>query len=72
MSTDTTAATPPGQTFSVNGIDFHCEVRGAGEPLVLLHGFGGRGDGWRQLFDLDELARHAEFARRSLAFLGGS
>src|SRR4029077_10063166 len=42
--------------FRINDIDMTCEIRGAGEPLVLLHGFGGRGDDWRHVFDLDELA----------------
>jgi len=43
--------------ISVNGIDLAHEVRGEGEPLVLLHGFTGAGADWAHVFDLDELAR---------------
>jgi pimeloyl-ACP methyl ester carboxylesterase len=43
---------------SLNGMDMYCEVRGDGEPLVLLHGFTGSGSDWSRLFDLDRLARH--------------
>jgi pimeloyl-ACP methyl ester carboxylesterase len=45
------------RTISVNGIDMHVELRGSGEPLVLLHGFFGRGDDWRHVFDLMDLAQ---------------
>lgn len=31
----------PGRTVRLNGIEIHYEVRGTGEPLLLLHGFGG-------------------------------
>ena len=50
------AAAPPGKLVSVNGIQLHYEERGAGEPLLLLHGFGmcGRGD-WGGI--VDELAK---------------
>lgn len=34
------AARAPGQFVSVNGINLHYQVRGEGEPLLLLHGFG--------------------------------
>ncbi len=30
----------------VNGIEMHYQLRGAGEPLLLLHGFGACGDDW--------------------------
>ena len=30
----------------INGIEYHVEARGAGEPLVLLHGFTGSGANW--------------------------
>ena len=36
-----------GRTASVNGIEMYYEERGAGEPLVLLHGFGGCGLHWQ-------------------------
>jgi pimeloyl-ACP methyl ester carboxylesterase len=35
----------------VNGFDMHVEVRGDGEPLVLLHGGGGAGVNWNLVFD---------------------
>lgn len=37
-----------GKTVPVNGIDLYYEEYGSGEPLVLLHGFSGTGDGWKQ------------------------
>src|SRR5215813_10353528 len=40
-----------------DGADLHYEVRGDGEPLLLLHGFTGAGGDWTYLFDLDALAR---------------
>jgi pimeloyl-ACP methyl ester carboxylesterase len=44
---------------TLHGIELAFEVRGEGEPLVLLHGFGGAGGDWAQVFDLDALeARH--------------
>jgi pimeloyl-ACP methyl ester carboxylesterase len=45
------------RTVEVNGIEMHVQLLGAGEPLVLLHGFTGCGGDWRHVFDLDELAR---------------
>lgn len=35
-----------GKTVSVNGIEMYYETSGQGEPLVLLHGFGGGGAMW--------------------------
>jgi len=35
--------TPPGQVIHANGIDLHYVDRGKGEPLLLVHGFGGCG-----------------------------
>jgi pimeloyl-ACP methyl ester carboxylesterase len=46
-----------GRTTSCNGIELHYEARGAGEPLLLLHGFTGCGRDFGHLFDLNELAR---------------
>jgi pimeloyl-ACP methyl ester carboxylesterase len=40
-----------------DGADLHYEVRGDGEPLLLLHGFTGAGSDWKYLFELDDLAR---------------
>ena len=39
------------RTFELNGIEMYCEVRGEGEPLVLLHGGTGAGCDWRYVFD---------------------
>jgi len=46
----------PGKIVAVNGINLHYEERGAGEPLLLLHGFGMCGPGdWGPI--ADDLAR---------------
>jgi hypothetical protein len=37
------AADAPGKTVAVNGIEMYYETSGEGEPLLLLHGFGGSG-----------------------------
>ena len=37
----------PGRTHRVNDIEMYYEVRGTGEPLLLLHGFGGCGQDWQ-------------------------
>ena len=42
------------QVASINGIEMYYEIRGEGEPLMLLHGFTGAGSDWRYVFDLDE------------------
>jgi len=44
-------AAVPGRTFQVNGMEMYAEVRGTGEPLVLLHGFGGCGLAWSRVTD---------------------
>lgn len=44
-------------TVTVNGFELYYEVRGEGEPLVLLHGFTGSSGDWVHLFDLDALCR---------------
>ncbi|HEY7371299.1 MAG TPA: alpha/beta fold hydrolase [Polyangia bacterium] len=58
MPNDTTATIPTTDHTSISheGAELHCELRGAGEPLLLLHGFTGAGGDWKYLFDLDELA----------------
>jgi len=38
------------QTISVNGIEMYYEIRGDGEPLVLLHGATGIGANWKFIF----------------------
>jgi pimeloyl-ACP methyl ester carboxylesterase len=45
------------RTLTIEGIELHVEERGAGEPLLLLHGMLGAGANWRHVFDLDALAR---------------
>jgi pimeloyl-ACP methyl ester carboxylesterase len=37
------------QTESINGVDLYFEVHGAGEPLLLLHGFSGCSQDWSML-----------------------
>jgi pimeloyl-ACP methyl ester carboxylesterase len=44
-------------TVKASGADLHVEERGAGEPLVLLHGMAGTSGDWRHVFDLDALGR---------------
>src|SRR5215813_11618757 len=39
-----------GATEPVNGIEMYYEIRGEGEPLVLLHGGGGVGANWELIF----------------------
>ncbi|MGA9389325.1 MAG: alpha/beta hydrolase [Candidatus Sulfotelmatobacter sp.] len=34
------------ETVPLNGIEMYCEIEGAGEPLLLLHGGGGCHDDW--------------------------
>lgn len=34
--------------FVINGIRYHVDVWGEGFPLLLLHGFTGNGEGWRE------------------------
>ena len=42
-------------SVQVNGIDLHYQVQGAGDPLILLHGFGMCGAEWTPV--AKELAR---------------
>jgi hypothetical protein len=54
---DTPAA---GKTASINGMQMYYETHGAGEPLVLLHGFGSAGSqAWGRF--IPELATALEF-----------
>lgn len=46
-----------GRVTLIDDIELYCEIRGSGEPLVLLHGFSGTGRDWQRVFDLEELAR---------------
>ena len=38
-----------GRTETVNGVQLYFELQGSGEPLVLLHGFGGCSQDWAPL-----------------------
>lgn len=44
------ASSTPGRTLSINGMEMYYEVRGEGEPLVLLHGGTGVGAHWDLVF----------------------
>lgn len=46
MSSSSTA----GQIETINDIEMYYEIRGEGEPLVLLHGGGGIGANWELIF----------------------
>ena len=45
----TTTPSPPGRSETLNGVELYYEVHGAGEPLILLHGFGGCSQDWSPL-----------------------
>jgi pimeloyl-ACP methyl ester carboxylesterase len=40
-------------SFSINGFEMQCDLRGEGDPLVLLHGGLGIGADWRLVFPAD-------------------
>src|SRR5258707_101518 len=61
-----------GHIASINGIDLYYEMRGEGEPLMLLHGFTGAGADWRYVFDLDELAKSYRLIIPDMRGHGGS
>src|SRR5207247_8847493 len=44
------ASPPLGEIIRINGIEMYYEVRGAGAPLVLLHGGAGAGVNWSLIF----------------------
>lgn len=44
------ASTTRGHTEPVNDMEMYYEIRGEGEPLVLLHGGGGVGANWELIF----------------------
>lgn len=62
--------TAAGCTTKVNDIEMSYEVQGAGEPLLLLHGFGGCGQDWQPFVAL--LARHFKLIMPDLRGHGGS
>ncbi|QRO01267.1 alpha/beta fold hydrolase [Archangium violaceum] len=63
---------PERKSLAIHGIDLSYEVRGHGEPLLLLHGFTGAGSDWRYVFDLDALAREFQLIIPDLRGHGGS
>lgn len=44
------AAATVTRTERIHGMQMHCEIRGEGEPLLLLHGFTGSGADWGLIF----------------------
>lgn len=50
------AVPAPAEVAKVNGVGLHYTIRGAGEPLLLLHGFGGCAATWKSV--ADRLAQH--------------
>lgn len=46
----TSRPSAPGHIASVNDLEMYYEIRGDGEPLVLLHGGGGVGANWELIF----------------------
>lgn len=42
-----------GQIETINDIEMYYEIRGEGEPLLLLHGGGGIGANWELIFNGD-------------------
>jgi pimeloyl-ACP methyl ester carboxylesterase len=38
---------PPGSIEALNGSQIYFEVKGTGEPLLLLHGFTGLSQDWK-------------------------
>jgi pimeloyl-ACP methyl ester carboxylesterase len=40
-------AQPAGKAVTLNGVEIYFEVHGAGEPVLLLHGFSGSGQDWK-------------------------
>lgn len=43
---------PPGTMVQLNDIEMHYQIVGSGEPLLLLHGFGGCGDDWQPVIQV--------------------
>jgi pimeloyl-ACP methyl ester carboxylesterase len=66
-------------TRSVNGMQMYYEIRGAGPPLVLLHGFSGCGRDWAphiqplaEHFRVDSVAAHPSDRLRQCQVRGGA
>ncbi|MBO9729698.1 MAG: alpha/beta hydrolase [Chitinophaga sp.] len=57
-------------TVKVNGVDIHYVTGGAGEPLVLLHGFGQNWYMWNRI--LPELSKHFTIIAPDLPGIGES
>ncbi len=54
----------------INGVRYHVETQGAGDPLVLLHGFTGSGANWAQ--HVDAFARRFQVVTVDLLGHGGT
>lgn len=57
-------------TAKVNGLTLHYQTHGTGEPLVLLHGFGGCGNDWADF--VPALSAHYQLIIPDLRGHGGS
>jgi pimeloyl-ACP methyl ester carboxylesterase len=44
-----TSETSPGRIETLNGVRLYFEVHGAGEPVLLLHGFSGSSQDWKSV-----------------------
>lgn len=44
-----TAAPSPGLIETINGVQLYYEIHGRGDPLLMLHGFGGCSQDWSRL-----------------------
>jgi hypothetical protein len=68
-----TSVPGPGRVDTFNGVQIYFEVHGSGEPLVLLHGFGGFGvlAGLGELFlNRPPLQRVTFIARQKRGWMG--
>jgi pimeloyl-ACP methyl ester carboxylesterase len=59
-------------TTTINDIEISYQLRGSGEPLVLLHGYFGSNADWVHLFDLEALARDHRLIMPDARGHGGS
>jgi pimeloyl-ACP methyl ester carboxylesterase len=50
MKTTTSPQSTPGHIAALNDIEMYYEIRGEGEPLILLHGGSGIGSNWELIF----------------------
>ncbi|MFN8447497.1 MAG: hypothetical protein U0521_02580 [Anaerolineae bacterium] len=55
--------------MQINDVYYHVEARGAGDPLVLLHGFSGSGANWAS--DTSKRSRRIIASSRSICSVTG-